>query len=46
LWQNSNIYLDGYQWQPLSTSADSKKLFNKISSALFDDEITLLKQSS
>jgi len=45
LWENSNMYLDGYQWQPLSTTTDSKKLFNKISSALFDDEITILEQS-
>lgn len=46
LWRNSNIYLDGYQWHPLSTTTDSKKLFNKISSALFDDETAMLKQSS
>jgi len=37
LWQNTNVYLDGYNWQPLSTTTDSKKLFKKISSALFDD---------
>lgn len=46
LWENSNMYLDGYQWQPLSTTTDSKKIFNKISSALFNDEITMLEQSS
>jgi len=39
LWQNANVYLDGYQWQPLSTVTDSKKLFKKISSVLFKDEI-------
>lgn len=39
LWHNANIYLDGYQWQPLSTTTDSKKLFKKISSALFGDKI-------
>ena len=39
LWQNANIYLDGYQWTPLSTTTDSEKLFDKISSALFDGEI-------
>ena len=39
LWQNANIYLDGYQWAPLSTTTDSEKLFDKISSALFDGEI-------
>ena len=43
LWKNTNIYLDGYQWRPLSTATDSSKLFEKISSALFDDEINLLK---
>jgi AcrR family transcriptional regulator len=37
LWHNSNIYLDGYNWQPLSSATDSDTLFNKISSALFDD---------
>jgi len=43
LWQNSNLYLDGYQWQPLSTTTDSKELFKKISSALFEDELKMLK---
>ncbi len=37
LWQNTNVYLDGYNWQPLSPTTDSKNLFKKISSALFDD---------
>lgn len=37
LWHNTSILLDGYQWQPLSTASDSEKLFEKISSALFDD---------
>ncbi|PCJ87711.1 MAG: hypothetical protein COA54_05310 [Thiotrichaceae bacterium] len=44
LWQNSNLYLDGYQWQPLSTTTDSKKLFKQISSALFEDELKMLKK--
>ncbi len=44
VWQNANIFLDGCQWQPLSTSTDTNKLFEKISSVLFDDEIKLLKQ--
>ena len=39
LWHNTNIYLDGYQWSPLSTTSDSGKLFKKISSALFGDTI-------
>jgi len=43
LWQNANFYLDGYQWQPLSPETDSKKLFEKISSALFKDELEELK---
>ncbi len=45
LWKNANTYLDGYQWQPLSTATDSKKLFDKISSTLFDNEINKLKQN-
>lgn len=45
LWKNANIYLDGYQWQPLSTSIDTDSLFEKISTALFDGEINLLKQA-
>jgi len=43
LWQNANLYLDGYQWQPLSTTTDSNQLFEKISSALFEDELNELK---
>jgi len=43
LWHNSNIYLDGYQWQPLSNTIDSKTLFTKISTAVFKDEIEKLK---
>ena len=45
LWKNANIYLDGYQWLPLSTSIDSDKLFEKISTLLFDGEINTLKQA-
>ena len=33
LWHNANIYLDGYNWLPLSTTTDSNNLFKKISSA-------------
>lgn len=44
LWQNSNIYLDGYQWQPLSSTIDSNALFEKISSAVFADELEQLTQ--
>ena len=45
LWKNANIYLDGYQWLPLSTTTDTQKLFEKISLALFDGEINLLKHA-
>jgi AcrR family transcriptional regulator len=44
LWHNTNVYLDGYQWHPLSTTTDTEKLFDKISSALFDDEVKMLQQ--
>jgi AcrR family transcriptional regulator len=44
LWQNANIFLDGYQWQPLSSNTDTAALFKKISSALFDDEVNILKR--
>lgn len=43
LWKNSNSFLDGYQWQPLSDTTDSRELFNKLSSALFDGELKKLK---
>ena len=46
LWKNSNTYLDGYQWQPLSDKTDSKKLFEQISSALFGSEINKLKNTA
>jgi len=44
LWNNVNIYLDGYQWLPLSSTTDSKQLFDKISSALFKDEIKMIRE--
>lgn len=48
LWQNSNIYLDGYQWQPLSNTPNNninnEVLFEKISTAVFADEIAQLTQ--
>jgi AcrR family transcriptional regulator len=46
LWQNSNRYLDGYQWQPLTTPFNSTTLIEKISTALFDGEIKISKQTS
>jgi AcrR family transcriptional regulator len=43
LWNNANNLLNGYQWQPLSTTTDSGKLFEKISSALFDEQTENIK---
>lgn len=37
LWRNANNLLDGYQWQPLSSTIDTNKLFADISAALFDN---------
>ena len=45
LWKNANSYLDGYQWQPLSTTIDTDKLFEKISTALFTEKFNPLKQA-
>ncbi len=45
MWKNANIFLDGYQWLPLSATTDTDELFEKISSVLFDGEINLLKQA-
>ncbi len=44
LWRNSNQYLDGYHWLPLSSNTDTQNLFEKISSVLFDDEQIQLKK--
>ena len=43
LWHNTNIYLDGYQWAPLSLTTESADIFKKISSALFGDYIQYTK---
>lgn len=39
LWKNTNTLLDGYQWQPLSTTIDTEKLFDEISSVLLTDDL-------
>ena len=39
LWQNTNIFLDGYQWKPMSSTTNSTTLFKKISTALLEGEI-------
>jgi len=43
LWHNTNVYLDGCQWFPLSITTDSAKIFKKISSALFGDNVQYKK---
>jgi AcrR family transcriptional regulator len=46
LWKNTNIYLDGYQWLPLSTTMDTDRLFDQISSMLLDDRSPYLTKKS
>jgi len=46
LWENTNIYLDGYQWQPLSSSMDTDSMFDKISSLLLNDEAQCISKKS
>jgi AcrR family transcriptional regulator len=45
LWENTNAYLDGYRWLPLSTKTNTDRLIETISSVLFDDEIEMLKSA-
>lgn len=47
LWESSNRFLDGFNWQPVSQTNKNKKenndaLFEKLSSALFADELKKL----
>jgi AcrR family transcriptional regulator len=44
LWQNANVYLDGYGWRPLGAEFDSDALFEKLSQALFDGELKMLRK--
>ena len=44
LWLNAQKFLDGYNWLPLSTDINNEALFNKISSDLYTNEITLLNK--
>jgi len=39
LWENSIRFLDGYGWQPNSEQTDNNALLQKLSNALFADEI-------
>lgn len=38
LWLNTQKFLDGYGWRPLSNTTDSEAILNKISADLFKDE--------
>ncbi len=42
LWLNTQRFLDGFGWQPLSSSLDTDDMFNKISADLFAEEIQKL----
>ena len=44
LWLNTQKFLDGYHWLPLSSDTDNNALFNKISSDLYTNEIAMLNQ--
>ena len=44
LWQNANVYLDGYGWKPLSAEYDTDALFERLSQALFDGELKMLQK--
>jgi len=46
VWSNTNIYLDGCQWLPLSTNMDTDRLFDQISSMLLGDESQYLTKKS
>jgi len=38
LWDNTNVYLDGYNWLPLSTEVDTERWLAEISRTLFNDQ--------
>ena len=42
LWQNSQKFLDGFNWHPLSTDIDNNALFEKLCDDLFEEEIIKL----
>ena len=44
LWQNTQKFLDGYHWLPLSSDSDSDTMFKKISSNLYTNEIEVLNK--
>lgn len=44
LWLNTQKFLDGYNWLPLSSDIDSEAMFKKISSDLYKNEIEMLNK--
>ncbi|MES0327793.1 MAG: TetR/AcrR family transcriptional regulator [Gammaproteobacteria bacterium] len=44
LWLNTQKFLDGYNWLPLSSDTDNEAMFNKITSDLYTHEIELLNK--
>lgn len=45
LWLNTQKFLDGYSWQPLSSETDNDVLFKKITSDLYKNEIEALNKN-
>ena len=44
LWLNTQKFLDGYHWLPLSSDTDNNAMFNMISSDLYANEIEMLNK--
>lgn len=44
LWHNSQKFLDGFNWYPLSTKTNSEVLFDKLCNELFAEEIKMLDE--
>lgn len=44
LWLNTQKFLDGFNWRPLSTDTDNDAVFNKLSSDLYKNEIETLSK--
>ena len=44
LWLNTQKFLDGYNWLPLSSDTDNEAMFNKITSDLYANEIEILNK--
>lgn len=45
LWINTQKFLDGYNWQPLSTETDNDAIFKKITDDIYTDEIKMLNKT-